>query len=488
MNYSVAMTQEVDDRLVDHLSRADGQEDLCFAVWQPSKGRLRFTALVSDVLLPIKGDRNVHGNASFNPQYVERAIDAALEAGGGIAFLHSHPAAGWQGMSDDDIQAEERLAPTVQAATGLPLVGLTVAAQDGAWSARFWRRIAPRQYARHWAESVRVVGERLTVHFNDHILRHPEHRESQVRTVSAWGPEAQATIARLRIGIIGLGSVGSIVAEALARIGIQRVQLIDNQNLEELNLDRTLHATATDARDERAKVDISADALRASATAEGFTVAADKLSVCEEDGYRLALDCDMLFSCVDRPWPRSILNFVAYAHLIPVVDGGIFVGRTKVKRLRSADWKAHVVGPSHRCLLCLGQYDPAFVAVEQKGDLDDPTYLETLPDEHPVRRNENVFAFSLAVASLEVLQFIMMAVGPLGLGPRGPQNYHLLTGEIDIGSTSCDAGCVFPDLIAVGETRASGVVSSTSTETPVRSGWRTRLRRLWSLVSGPGRP
>jgi len=456
VTYSVAMTEGINEVLVRHLVRADDQEDLCFALWKPSAGLNRTSALINAVILPEPGDREVHGNASFNPQYVERAVAAALAAGSGIAFLHSHPASGWQAMSSDDVRAEQGLAPTIAGATRLPVVGLTLAAGDGAWSARFWPRVGPKQFERHWCTTVRVLGRRLRVHYNDQLLPAPRHRVNQTRTLQAWGPDAHRHLTRLRVGVAGLGSVGSIIAEAVARTGTQHAQLLDYQSIEELNLDRTLHATHDDAIQKEAKVAVAARAMMKSATAEGFRVDADDWSICEEKGYRRALDCDVIFSCVDRPWPRSVLNYIAFAHLIPVVDGGIFVGRTPAGKLRGADWKAHVIGPEHRCMLCLGQYDPGFVAADKRGDLDDPRYLEPLAIDHPLRANENVFGFSLGVASLEFLQFLLLAIGPLGLGTPGSQNYHMVSGTIDLDPRSCDPGCIFPELTAAGDTQPSG--------------------------------
>ncbi len=475
--YSVAMPSKVDIEARRHLARPDGQEDICFGLWYPSDGNERTTALLHSLILPNDGDRRVHGNASFQPCYFERALDLAVAEGAGLALLHSHPASGWQNMSHDDIDAESSHAAAAKGATGVPLLGLTLGAHDGAWSARHWQKTAPRVYERRWCETVRVVGDALGVTYYDHLLPRPKLRPELHRTVSSWGEEPQARLARLRIGVVGAGSVGSMIAEALARMGVARVDLFDFDAVEQVNLDRLLHATRWDALLGRAKVDVMARALRRNATAADFQVGAYEWSIVEEEGFRQALDCDLLFSCVDRPWPRFVLNTIAYAHLIPVIDGGVFAEMTRRgDGLKRADWRAHVAAPGRRCLECLEQFDPGLVGTEKAGLLADPAYIQGLPEKHPLRRNENVFAFSMGCASLEILQMLSLIITPLGIGNVGAQTYHAVDGSLDTDHRGCDESCLYAhSLLARGD--ASGFIVTGQHEAAESARSERRVRK-----------
>ena len=447
---SVALTGGTDDRLRSHLLRFDGQEDLCFVLYRPSTGTVRASALVYDVVLPERDERNVHGNASFNAPYFLRALELAEDAQCGVGLAHSHPGgSGWQGMSSDDVDAERGHAAQAWSVTELPLLGLTLAG-DRSWSARQWRRSGRGMYERVDAESVRVVGEQLTISRHPEVERVYAHDRRMIRTVSAWGEQAQQELANLHVGVVGLGSVGMLVAEALARTGVRRLTLLDFDSVRTHNLDRLAHASRLDAAVSTAKVEVAERALRDLAPVDDLEVQAVPYSVIEPEGFERALDCDVLFSCVDRPWPRQVLDHAAFAHLIPVVDGGIAIGA--VPRFTRADWKAQISSPSRRCLECCGQYLPSDVALERSGDLDDPTYIERLPADHPMRASENVYAFSTSLASMEVLQFLSMMIAPLGFADTGEWNFHFVSGRLDVtAAAGCESHCAHRSIVAGGD-------------------------------------
>jgi molybdopterin-synthase adenylyltransferase len=476
MNYAAAMTTATHDILTAHLLQHRRDEDVCFALYRPSRGATRLTGLIADPILPEEGERTVHGNASISAAYFERALGLALQEGAGLAFLHSHTrrSRGWQRMSRDDIDTETLYAPRALAMTELPLLGLTLSG-DHFWSARVWEKIGRGEYQPHDCESVRAVGSRLQMSFHPRLRPVPPLREALSRTISSWGEEVQADLARIHVGIVGLGNVGSLIAEALARTGVEWVTLIDFDTVKTVNLDRLLNATERDADEGLAKVELAQRAFLEHATAANRRVEAFEWSVVEEEGFRAALDCDVLFSCVDRPWARAVLNYAAYAHLIPVVDGGIRV-RTMRHRMRSADWKAHVAAPGRRCLECLEQFNPAYVTLERQGDLDDPTYIDSLPEDSGLRANENVFAFGMAAASLEMLQFVQMVVAPGGVTDIGSQHYNFKTGCIDLDTAGCNPGCPYSEqLVAEGEDAFFSPLGSHSVAEEERAARRSRI-------------
>lgn len=445
---SVAMTADTERRIREHFDRGNWQEDLCFAYWRPSTGQERFTAILTEAILPVDGDRLLHGNAAFLPQYLQRVL-AGVPEGCGVAFLHSHLGPGWQAMSGDDVRAEgERLAGQVSGRTGLPLVGLT-SGTDNSWSARIWVRESPRTFRRLWARTVRVAGRRLTLSF------HPDDpppgvTASQISTLSVWGSESQGALARTRVGVVGLGSVGSLVAEALSRLGVQRLTYIDFDRIEQRNLDRTLGASAADVLAELSKVQVAGRATGMSHTGIALDLRLVNDSLLSAGGLAAALDCDVLVSCVDRPWPRFVLNAMAYSHLIPVIDGGIAAQVKPDGSPLHVDWRVHPVGPERACMVCLGALRRSDVSLEMDGKLDDPDYIHGLSDADRIQfERRNVFPFSMSVAAHEVLQVVGVVTGQVRIGGAGPQMYHCYPGVMEIlDKSSCDAECEFASLTA----------------------------------------
>ena len=437
--HEVVLTSEANEaactHLLQHYRRGKCQEDLCFGLWTPSTGMERETAIVTAILPPAKGERNLHGNASFEPSYLARATRAAIKCGQGLVFMHSHPSAGWQDMSTPDVRAErDRIADTARA-TGKPLVGMTVGT-DGHWSARVWKGKSPGR-VRFWCKKVRVL-EKGRLMIWERPVSAGADRRKQRRTVESWGEERQRRLETLRVGIVGLGSVGSVVAEGLARTGIRELVLIDHDRVERHNLDRLLNASEKDVG--RPKTDVAEKSVRRASTAGKIRIINHRRKIQDKVACASARDCDLLVSCVDRPLARDLLNRMAYRDAIPVIDGGVEVRKDpRTDNMNAARWKAHVVNPYTECLRCKGQYTSSDVMLELDGSWQNPGYIKG--SEREGRGGENVFCLSLSVASELLNMTLRLPIAEAWWPDQEGVERNLVTGRTKTRSGACHENC-----------------------------------------------
>jgi molybdopterin/thiamine biosynthesis adenylyltransferase len=412
------------------------------AFYNRSYGKKSMTFLVCKLIPPVSQDGNVSGDLNLQLRYLNRVSKMAKTEDAGMVILRNVSTTDGADIITswiDSIPSDETFDPVCELMLD-PEIG---------WVGTAWK--VGTSNTKQKLSIIKVVGKSLQVWYDDVQRPKPAFREIYKRTFNVWGDQNHAKLARLRIGIVGLGSVGSIVAETLARIGIERFVLIDFDEIQIHNLDRLLGACEDDIN--KLKAAVADRQIRKAATAASIETNIVLCGVTEEEGYRNALDCDVIFSCVDRPWPRYVLNHIAYNHLIPVVDGGIGVRIDKESlKFDSADWQLQTVGPERICLQCLHSYESSDVGTEKEGLLDDPSYILGLPDDHEFKRNENIFPFSANLASLEVMQLIEMVTGIGNRDYYGIQRYHYNQGFISLDHDRvCEEGCLFKENVAVGD-------------------------------------
>ena len=441
--YSVAWRSEVELRarkhLLQHYFRDRLQEDIAFATWYHATGSTRRTAVIDEVLLPSADERVLQGNVQFTRDYLRRARHCALSKGAGLAVMHNHLRPGWQGMSTDDVVMESRSVSNPARATGLPALGLTLGT-DGTWSARFWPR-TDQGYQRQWCSTVRIVSpERLSIQVNPHLsaggaAEVPLDRFR--RSVETWGVSGQEVLSQLTVGIVGLGSVGALAAEAMGRLGVRRLLLVDMDLVELHNLDRLLHAGPSDIG--RHKVDLAAEQLRRSASHDFRELRVLPLPLQNTSAYRALADCDVILGCADKPIARDLINHLAVCHLIPVIEAGVAL-RSRHGGLHKGHIVSQLVTPDSRCLRCTRQYTTDQLSLELEGLLEDPKYIQALPTERRPS-TANVFPASLAAASQLTALFVRLLLGPGWWPPVYQQRYNLSVATQRCNAAICDQYC-----------------------------------------------
>lgn len=89
----------------------------------------------------------------------------------------------------------------------------------------------------------------------------PRARHARQVRFTGIGAEGQARIAGAHVAVVGLGALGSVSAEVLARAGIGKLTILDRDVLEESNLQRQILYNEVDVRDGLPKAEAARRAL-----------------------------------------------------------------------------------------------------------------------------------------------------------------------------------------------------------------------------------
>ncbi|HTY03014.1 MAG TPA: tRNA threonylcarbamoyladenosine dehydratase [Rhodocyclaceae bacterium] len=148
-----------------------------------------------------------------------------------------------------------------------------------------------------------------------------------------YGAAVLERAAAAHVCVVGIGGVGSWVAEALARSGVGRLTLIDLDHVAESNLNRQIHAV--EATLGQAKV------LAMQARIAGINPQCDVTTIEEfiapDNVAQLLPACDCVVDAIDQVRPKAALIALCRERGIAVVATGAAGGKTDPAQIRVDD-------------------------------------------------------------------------------------------------------------------------------------------------------
>jgi len=165
------------------------------------------------------------------------------------------------------------------------------------------------------------------------------------RTAGALGLGVLPRLVALTYGLIGAGRTGSVLAEQLTGLGVQRTVLIDPDRLEESNLGEMTGLTEKDVGRPKA------EALARHLSRRGMVEALAQ-SITNVRALRAVEECDVLFCGVDHDAARLAVSALSVLFLRPLIDVGVGIHGAGATREMGADIR--LLLPGEGCLLCVG--------------------------------------------------------------------------------------------------------------------------------------
>ena len=356
----------------------------------------------------------------IDPLALNRLIRPARDGAMSVLTVHTHPMSNrpWFSIADD--AGDSRLMPSLFAQMPGPHGSIVIAGDTREPAARMWSERGTTVDV-----VLRIVGKTIQTRAMAYTAIGEPWFDRQAL---ALGEAGQRALRSLHVAIVGLGGTGSVAFAQLVHLGVGRITIIDADRVEHSNVSRIIGATAPDSGVTR-KVDVAvryAASLGLGTHVEVMDghLGAD-VSVADIEG------CDLVLSCVDRHLPRALLNRLAYARAIPVIDMGSVFRVDASGRVTAGAGRVVIVGPGRPCLACWGHIDA------------DRVRIETLPATERARQavegyvdgadipQPSVIAFNTTIAGTAVVELLRLATHFAGVDdPPTRLGFDFLTGTV----------------------------------------------------------
>lgn len=326
-------------------SESAPDEQGVFCLLRKGKGTSDSRLLAGDLLLPPPDAWEHQGKGILRPraQWISAAVSCAIRAHAGLLFVHSHPDPHFPlGLSQADIEAFEslgrHLSPTLEGSFAAAVV------HPHGWAGAVWTNdaIVP-------IERVSKVGRTLQ------LLSPHEYLQDipmDARQRDALGI-IHDRVRSLTVAIVGCGGVGSPIAEQLIRMGVGQAILIDRGYLDTpSDVRRTFGSRRSDleVREPQRKVDVIGRHL--DSLEMGASIRRVHGDVRTEEVFRHLLDADVVMLATDDHGSRAVVNDLASAYFIPVIDVGTRAGSKEGKSLAALVAEVRILTPTTPCLWC----------------------------------------------------------------------------------------------------------------------------------------
>lgn len=359
----ILVTSRDHQRIMEHLFPGDEDEHGAILRAGIVRNDSSMRLLIQDVRPAEFGTDYVpgrHGYRALAPTFIHREILQCRDAGLAYLAVHNHGTDRRVGFSRIDLESHERGYPALlDIGRSVPVGALVYGRRSVA--ADIWLPDGSRRQL----GTYRVIGNAITRLYSE-PRRERDLNAEHDRQVRMFGGAGQHILQASKVAVVGLGGIGSLVAEYLARLGVGNLVLIDPDEIESSNLSRVVGANQVDVQTAQLKTQIAvrhAREMAIHATLQPVTADVSRRSVAQ-----ILRDCDFIFLAADSMRARLVVNALAHQYLIPAVQMGAKIRRGDGDTLEDAMCAVRHIRPGTGCLWCNGLIDPTQLAIESKSD------------------------------------------------------------------------------------------------------------------------